>query len=205
MQERKSIPLDQRLENFLLMYRITPHASTGVPPCKLFLGHDLRTRLHLLEPQLETTVRNHQATQKTPHDNQAKSRECFVGQEVMARNLRQGVKYLPGVIAQRLGPVTYLVDMNDGVVWRRHVDHIKPLQETSGNEILSRVQAEHEDVRTRIPTCHLLMLLIAAGVRYKINLLDIYVDRVDSLRDQYKLLRGPIHLETTIVQLGMEM
>ena len=63
----------------------------------------------------------------------------------MARNLRQGAKYLPGVIAQRLGPVIYLVDMNDGVVWRHHVDHIKPLQETSANEILSRGQGEHED------------------------------------------------------------
>ena len=41
--ERESIPFDQRLEFFLLMYRITPPATTGVPPCKLFLGRDLRT------------------------------------------------------------------------------------------------------------------------------------------------------------------
>ena len=45
--ERESLPLDQRLQNFLLMDRVTLHATTGVSPCKFFLGRDLRTRLHM--------------------------------------------------------------------------------------------------------------------------------------------------------------
>ena len=128
--ERESLPLDQRLQNFLLMYRVTPHATTGVSPCKLFLGRDLRTRLHMLEPQLGTKVRSSQATQKAPHDRRAKSRDFFVGQEVMARNPRSGANYLPGVVVQRLGPLSFLVEVGDGIVWRRHVDHLKPLLET---------------------------------------------------------------------------
>ena len=128
--ERESLPLDQRLQNFLLMYRVTPHATTGVSPCKLFLGRDLRTRLHMLEPQLGTKVRSSQATQKAPHDRQAKSRDFFVGQEVMARNPRSRANYLPGVVVQRLGPLSFLVEVGDGIVWRRHVDHLKPLLET---------------------------------------------------------------------------
>ena len=51
---------------FLDNYRVTPHATTGERPCKLFLGRDLRTRLHLIRPQLSTFVRNKQAIQKIP-------------------------------------------------------------------------------------------------------------------------------------------
>lgn len=43
------------------------------------------------------------------------------------RNLRPGPKYVPGVIVERVGPLSYLVSVQDGVTWRRHVDHLKPL------------------------------------------------------------------------------
>ena len=33
-------------------------------------------------------------------------------------------KWLPGVLQTRLGPVSFTV--NDGGVWRRHVDHLRP-------------------------------------------------------------------------------
>ena len=100
--ERKGKPLDQRLENFLIMYRVTPHATTGETGCKLFLGRVLRTCLYLIRPQLNTLVRNKQAIQKIPSDNLAKHREFVIGQHVMARNFRPGRKYLPGVVVQRL-------------------------------------------------------------------------------------------------------
>ena len=135
--EREGKPLDQRLENFLIMYRVTPHATTGETPCKLFLGGDLRTSLHLIRPQLSTFVRNKQAIQKIPHDNQAKHREFVIGQHVMARNFRPGRKYLPGVVVRRLGPPTFLVEVKDGLMWRGHVDHLKPLQESPSTESTS--------------------------------------------------------------------
>ena len=50
-----------------------------------------------------------------------------VGQSVMARNCRSGAAWLPGVIVQQLGPLTYLVDVSEGRLWKRHVDHIKDL------------------------------------------------------------------------------
>ena len=34
----------------LIMYRLTPHATTGEAPCKLFLSRNLRIHLHLLRP-----------------------------------------------------------------------------------------------------------------------------------------------------------
>ena len=55
----------------------------------------------------------------------------------MARNFRPGRKYLPGVVVQRLGPLTFLVEVKDGLMWRRHVDHLKPLQESPSTESTS--------------------------------------------------------------------
>ena len=45
------IPLDVALVQFLLAYRTTPHVTTRNTPAKL-LGTELRTRLHLLRPEL---------------------------------------------------------------------------------------------------------------------------------------------------------
>ena len=55
----------------------------------------------------------------------------------MARNFRPGGKYLPGVVVRRLGPLTCLVEVKDGLMWRRHVDHLKPLQERASTESTS--------------------------------------------------------------------
>jgi len=40
--------LQQRIQNFLLSYRSTQHATTGSSPAKLFLQRELRTRLSLV-------------------------------------------------------------------------------------------------------------------------------------------------------------
>ena len=40
-------PLDQALTNFILGYQTTPHATTGVAPCSLFINRKLHTRLDL--------------------------------------------------------------------------------------------------------------------------------------------------------------
>ena len=48
------LPLQQRLANFLLTYRSSPHANTEISPCSLFLHRQVRTRLDLLRPNLET-------------------------------------------------------------------------------------------------------------------------------------------------------
>ena len=41
-------PMRQRLADFLLRYRTTPHSATGRTPASLFLGRECRTRLSLL-------------------------------------------------------------------------------------------------------------------------------------------------------------
>ena len=56
--------LCQRLSSYLLTYRSTAHATTGVPPCKLLFQRDLRTRLSLLQPSCEKSVLDKQSQQK---------------------------------------------------------------------------------------------------------------------------------------------
>ena len=53
--------LTQRLSNYLLTYRTTPHATTGVSPCSLFLHRHIRTRLDLLHPDAKAHVTRKQA------------------------------------------------------------------------------------------------------------------------------------------------
>ena len=43
----------------------------------------------------------------------------------MARNFRQGAARIPGEIVRQLGPLTFLVDVAEGRLWKRHVDHVK--------------------------------------------------------------------------------
>ena len=123
--ESDTFPLHQRLSNFLLAYRTTPHATTNRTPSELFIGHTLRTRLDLLRPTCDRVVDGRQARQKTDHDRRARSRELHVGQQVMARNLRQGVPWVAGVIVERLSPLTYLVQVDTGQLWKRHLDHLR--------------------------------------------------------------------------------
>ena len=111
-----------RLENFLLTYRTTPHTTTGTPPCELLMGRGLRTRWDMLRPDVSQNVHERQ---KEHHDQHAHQRTFHVGQTVMAKNMRAGPSWVPGTIVQQLGPVTYLVDVSDGRVWKRHVDHLK--------------------------------------------------------------------------------
>ena len=114
-----------RLENFLLTYRTTPHTTTGVPPSELLMRRSLRTRWDLLKPSISSRVCTRQNKMKEGHDQHAKMRVFEVGKSVVVRNFRGGEKWVPGVIVQQLGPLTYLIDVSQGRVWKRHVDHMK--------------------------------------------------------------------------------
>ena len=118
-------PLSQALATFLLRYRSTPHCTMGVAPCMLFCNRRLRTRLDLLAPDMATRVQRQQDKQKQHHDRHSHYRELEVGQTVWARNFQQGSRWKRGVISDRLGPRSYLIELDGGELWRRHLDHIR--------------------------------------------------------------------------------
>ena len=123
------LPLSHRVANFLLTYRTTPHATTGVAPCTLFLRRSIRTRFDLLRPSCTSRVTEKQALQKDCQDRHSQDRSWYVGERVMVRNVRPGMDWIPGVILERLGPVTYLVDVKNSQIWKRHADQIKSVAE----------------------------------------------------------------------------
>ena len=125
-----TLSLEQRLANFLLTYRSTPHATTNQTPSQLFIGRELRTRLNLLRPDCNKRVCDQQAMQKAGHDRHSYQRELHVGQNVMAKNLRPGAAWVPGVVVERVGPLTYLVQVGDGELWKRHIDHLRERSDT---------------------------------------------------------------------------
>lgn len=81
------MPLHDQLMHFILM---TPHVTTGVAPCELFMGKHLCTSLDLLRPDLESMVAKKQFLQKGHHDGAAILRQFVKGQRVLVRNFRKG-------------------------------------------------------------------------------------------------------------------
>ena len=117
--------LVQRVSSYLLSYRTTSHATTGVPPCQLLMQRDLRTRFSLLQPDREKTVQDRQALQKSGHDRRARARSWTSGERVMALNLRPGPDWIPCTVVDVLGPVTYIVETDQRLRWKRHTDQLK--------------------------------------------------------------------------------
>ncbi len=84
--------LNQRLANFLLLYRSTPYTTTGRSPAELFLKRQPRTRFSFLKPLLAQTVEDKQEIQRQQHDKTA-SREARIfhgGDRVGVRSFRCG-------------------------------------------------------------------------------------------------------------------
>ena len=70
--------LEQKLAQFLLAYRTTPHTTTGVAPSELFLKWQIRTRLDLLRPSTKEHVSEQLAAQKRYHDQRPDARNLCV-------------------------------------------------------------------------------------------------------------------------------
>ena len=118
-------PFELALSSFLLTYRTTPHATTGVSPSSLFIGRELRTRLDLLAPNIGARVRDKQTAQKDHHDQHTRARDLAIGQAVWARNYREGTPWVRTIVTDQVGPLSYLVQCPNGEIWRRHIDQLR--------------------------------------------------------------------------------
>ena len=125
--QHSSLSFSHRLSNFLFTYRCTQHATTNEAPCQLFIGRMLRTRFDLLHPSDNRRVNNKQADQKAYHDRKAKERSLRIGQRVVVRNQIPGRPWVPGIVEEMQGPLTYLICLDTGQRWKRHVDHVREI------------------------------------------------------------------------------
>ncbi|KAK3716427.1 hypothetical protein QZH41_008756, partial [Actinostola sp. cb2023] len=116
--------LHRKIHDFLLTYRSSPNATTGVTPAKLLLGREVKTRLSLVLPNLASDVQNKQTKMKEYHDVHAKYREFTPGQTILAKDHRSTQAWQPATVTERRAPYSYSVELPDGRVWNRHVDHL---------------------------------------------------------------------------------
>ena len=106
--------VSQKICEFLLSYRNTPHVTTKETPSMLFLKRQLRTRLDLLRPDIQATVHDTQDQQKKYHDTRTKPRYLSIGTPVMAKNFTSNPKWWSGMVIAYVAPLTYLVQLQDG-------------------------------------------------------------------------------------------
>ena len=99
---------------------------TGVSPDELFLKHTQCTRFDLMLPNAKEQVMLKQAKQKARHDEHAKSRSSVPGAAVLARDYGGADKWVSGIVTQRLGPITYSIEISNGQIVKRHIDQLKP-------------------------------------------------------------------------------
>ena len=69
---------------------------------------------------LQAQVQQNQERQKDCHD----LRTFEIGGPVFVRSFTRGLTWLPGTVLQMQGPCTFKIELNDGHVWRHHVNHI---------------------------------------------------------------------------------
>ena len=76
------------------------------------MGRPLRTRLDLLKSNRDLQVLDQQAHQKATHDSHCKAQESVVGESVNAKNFCSGPQWIPRVVSDISGPLTYRVRSN---------------------------------------------------------------------------------------------
>ena len=113
-----------KLSRFLLAYRSTPQTTTGVTPAELLFNRRLRTRLDLIRQDVRRRIEIQQLSQKGQHGNTRKERQFGEGGRVLVTNFNPGLKWKNAHIESGTGPLSYTVKYEDGVVARRHVDHL---------------------------------------------------------------------------------
>ncbi|KAI0231136.1 hypothetical protein LSAT2_018499, partial [Lamellibrachia satsuma] len=118
--------LETKLARFLFDYRITPHSTTGIAPAELLMHRQLKTRLHLIRPDVGVKVVVEQTKQTAKHDRHAKVRTFQPGELVYAlRYHGNTASWVPGTIHLQTGPVSYTVRLEDGTIARHHSDQLQ--------------------------------------------------------------------------------
>lgn len=183
--DRMHIPLQEKLNNFLLQYRKVPHVTTGQSPSMLLMERE-RSRLHNLIPDVKEKL----GTTK-------EARQVEVGVRVASRNYI-GEKWKFGRVHRILGKLHYIINLDDGSRVKRHIDQIRQIEEETASDVEERgpemIPSEDEDLHRnalRLPK-HSKMFLTP-----RLGLLMIIILRfqVMNIQHQYgslpELLRNP--------------
>ncbi|XP_026569025.1 uncharacterized protein K02A2.6-like, partial [Pseudonaja textilis] len=113
-----------RLSRFLLSQHSTPCTVTNKSLAELLMGRRLRTVLDRLHPHY---------CPDTPIGSNSRVRSFMLQDQVFARNYAGDPLWVPGKVVAITGPRSYRVQLEDGRIWRRHLDQIRSRQSEHAN------------------------------------------------------------------------
>eukprot|EP00731_Ephydatia_muelleri_P015649 Em0009g73a len=92
-----------------------------------------------------------QERQKEAHDQHAKYRKFQNGDLVYARNFHGSPTWVPGVVTAMSGPVSMVIQLEDGQAMRHHTDHIKAQSTTPEPQVPKKTTAVQQDEVVDLP------------------------------------------------------
>ena len=101
-------------------------------------NRELRSPFHLLQPRT-------QDNQACAVESKKNTRSFKKGALVWARNFAGGDKWIPGIVQQKLGNVTYEIKFKDKEPSNRHINHLKERFENKQKESEVRQSEEDQD------------------------------------------------------------
>ena len=115
--------LVSRITKVLFWYRISPHTTTGCPPAELLLRKISLSRLNLVFLTPSIQVEENQTQQKLKHNSTAHGLDYFLKQtKVLVENFPSENDWIYGEIVQNVGPVSFVVKLNEGQIVKCHMD-----------------------------------------------------------------------------------
>ncbi|CAI5762061.1 Hypothetical predicted protein, partial [Podarcis lilfordi] len=90
-------------------------------PAELLLGRRLVTVLDYVHPD---KMPNHNS-RATPQAETDTTRYLAPEDLVWVRNYSRGSRWVAGVVTRASGPVSYYVTLENGQVWKRHIDQLR--------------------------------------------------------------------------------
>jgi len=115
--------INKRLDQYLFDYRISTHTTAKESPSKLLLGRNLRTRFDLLKLNIRTNVHKNQEKQI----NSRSSSKKFEIDEIVLVLEYVTNKWIKRNIKQKLGNVIYVIELESGILCKRHTDQLLKL------------------------------------------------------------------------------
>ncbi|XP_054723042.1 uncharacterized protein K02A2.6-like [Uloborus diversus] len=140
---------EYRLAAFLLSQHATPNSTTGVSPAELLMNRRLKTCLDKLHPDLSEAINTKQ--ERDNLNNRTRVKMFAPLEAVYALGFPPHRKWVPATITEVLGMTTYLVQTDEGMVWRRHDQLRSRIVPTSQSDISDNSDEIYSDILQRSP------------------------------------------------------
>ncbi|XP_062557492.1 uncharacterized protein K02A2.6-like [Armigeres subalbatus] len=126
--------VQKELQQILMAYRRTVHPATGKSPSMMVFGRQIKSRIDLMIPGQQNLCNDSRWGDKP-------IRSFSVNDRIAARDFTSHTeKWRFGVVVERVGKLHYMVQLDDGRMWKRHIDQLRQgpvLQQVQHPEVLS--------------------------------------------------------------------